>query len=105
MLLFLPPDGQSILYAYVGRGQIDVSVLPLTGERKPRPLLNSDLVEANAKVSPNGRWVAYTSDEATGRRNEVYVQPYPEPTGGKWQISNQGAPTLGGLATGLSCSI
>jgi serine/threonine protein kinase/Tol biopolymer transport system component len=83
------PDGQSILYAYFGRGQSDVSVLPLTGERKPQPLLNSQFIESNAKLSPNGRWVAYVSNDAVGGGPEVYVQPYPEPTS-KWQISTQG---------------
>jgi serine/threonine protein kinase/Tol biopolymer transport system component len=83
------PDGRSILYGYFVRGQIDISVLPLTGERKPKPLLNSDFVEANAKLSPDGRWIAYASNEAVGGQFEVYVQPYPERTG-KWQISDQG---------------
>ena len=43
--------------------------------------------EDNAKFSPDGRWVAYTSDESG--RAEVYVSPFPKPDG-KWQISSSG---------------
>ena len=47
------------------------------------------------RLSPDGKWIAYTSNESN--RNEVYVQPYP-PTGGRWQISTAGgsAPTWRG---------
>ena len=59
-------------------------ILPLSGDRKPRPLLNSPFAETDGRFSSDGRWIAYTSDE-TGRQ-EVFVQPYP-PTGPKWQVS------------------
>ena len=39
-------------------------------------------------VSPDGRWMAYTSDES--RKNEVYVRPFPEVNNGRWQISKDG---------------
>jgi Tol biopolymer transport system component len=81
------PDGKSMLYAYVSSGQVDVAVLPLIGDRKPKPFLNSEFAEAHPKFSPDGRWVAYASNESG--RYEVYVQPYPERTG-KWQISTGG---------------
>jgi len=42
---------------------------------------------ARARFSPNGRWIAYGSDESG--RNEVYVAPFPQPAG-KWQISTAG---------------
>jgi hypothetical protein len=41
----------------------------------------------NSRLSPNGRWVAYTSNESG--RSEVYVQSFP-PSEGKWQISTEG---------------
>jgi Tol biopolymer transport system component len=44
-------------------------------------------MEAGARFSPDGRWLAYTSNESG--RLEVYVQPFPGP-GGKWQISTEG---------------
>ena len=52
------------------------------------PVINTDNNTWASKVSPDGRWIAYTSQE-TGRF-EVFVQPYPNLSGGKWQISTQG---------------
>ena len=65
----------------------DIWVLPLEGERKPRPFLQTPFNEGGAVFSPDGRWLAYVSDESG--RYEVYVQPFPGP-GGKWQISTEG---------------
>jgi hypothetical protein len=62
-------------------------VLPLSGDRKPIPFLVTPAGEREACFSPNGRWIAYTSDE-TGPR-EVFVQSFPAGRG-KWQISNGG---------------
>ena len=55
--------------------------------RKPRPFLQTRFGEAGAVFSPDGHWLAYTSDESG--RYEVYVRPFPGP-GGKWMISNEG---------------
>jgi len=65
----------------------DLWELPLEGERKPRPFLQTPFNEITQRLSPDGRWVAYLSDESG--RYEVYVQPFPGP-GGKWQISTDG---------------
>jgi Tol biopolymer transport system component/predicted Ser/Thr protein kinase len=65
----------------------DIWALPQFGDRKAFPYLHSEFNEVWAKLSPNGQWLAYGSDE-TGR-NEVYVQTFPNP-GGKWQISSNG---------------
>ena len=62
-------------------------MLPLTGEKKPTPIVQSPASEVEPQFSPDGKWLAYTSDE-TGR-GEVYVQPYP-PTGERWKISTEG---------------
>ncbi len=59
----------------------------MIGEAKPFVYLQSEFVETHAQFSPDGRWVAYTSDESG--RAEVYVQSFPA-TGGKWQISTAG---------------
>ena len=63
-------------------------VLPLTGERKPRPLLEGDRAITAAAVSPNGKWLAYASG-SSGRR-DVYVTSFPAAIG-KWQISSEGS--------------
>jgi eukaryotic-like serine/threonine-protein kinase len=54
---------------------------------KAQPFLRTPFNESAPRFSPDGRWLAYVSDESS--RNEIYVQPYPGP-GGKWQISTGG---------------
>jgi serine/threonine-protein kinase len=66
---------------------LDIWVLRLQGDRKPRPFLQTPSNEYKPVFSPDGRWVAYGSDE-TGRQ-EIYVRPFPGP-GGKMQISTDG---------------
>ncbi|MCH7775681.1 MAG: PD40 domain-containing protein [Gemmatimonadetes bacterium] len=53
----------------------DISVLSLGGDGQPEPFLNSEHNERMPAPSPDGRWVAFVSDESG--RNEVYVSPYP----------------------------
>ena len=81
-------DGRFILYEDSGPDTgSDLAVLPVTGDRKPSSFLKTKFTEMHGQFSPDGRWVAYTSDESG--RTEVYVQPFP-PAGGKWQISVDG---------------
>ena len=77
-------DGRLILY---NLNSADVWALSLTGDRKPAPVLRGPFAEQQAKLSPDGRWIAYRSNEAG--REDVYVQSFP-PAGGKWQISTAG---------------
>jgi Tol biopolymer transport system component len=72
------------------RQRTSLWILPLAADAKPQPFLDSQFSKALPQFSPNGRWVAYQSDE-TGR-NEVYVTPYPGP-GGKVHVSNEGGTT------------
>jgi hypothetical protein len=58
-----------------------------SGDRTPVPLLQSEFSEEQATISPDGRWLAYTSNESG--RPEVYVQSFPSP-GRKSQISTAG---------------
>ena len=60
----------------------------MDGDRKPRPFFQTPFVDGYARFSPDGRWVAYLSNESG--HNEVYVQPFPGP-GEKKQISTDGA--------------
>ncbi len=71
--------------------KLDIMILPMEGNEKegwkpgkPYPFVNSLSTEWSAAFSPDGRWIAYASDE-TGQ-SEVYVRPFPGP-GGKWQVS------------------
>ena len=65
----------------------DIWVLPLTGDRKPFPYLQTEFNERLGKLSPGGQWLAYVSDET--KRDEVYVRTFPKPDG-KWQVSTSG---------------
>jgi Tol biopolymer transport system component/predicted Ser/Thr protein kinase len=82
------PDGRFILYVSNGTTTgNDLLALPLSGDRKPIPFLQTRFNEFGGQFSPDGRWVAYTSDESG--KFEVYVAPFPGP-GGKGQISTAG---------------
>jgi Tol biopolymer transport system component len=65
----------------------DIWIQPAEGRQPPRPFLQSPFHERWGRLSPDGRWLAYVSNESA--RNEVYVVPYPGP-GGKWQVSTAG---------------
>ena len=81
-------DGRLILYQEQDpETGWDLWVLPLEGERKPSRYLQTGFNEQLGQFSPEGRWVAYNSDESG--RTEVYVQPFPA-SGGKFQVSVDG---------------
>jgi len=81
-------DGRYIVYMTTNaRTRADLWVLPLFGARRPTPFAATSAGESQAQISPDGRWMAYTSDE-TGR-DEVYVQSFPTP-GSKHQVTTDG---------------
>ncbi len=81
-------DGRHVVYEIADpTTHVDLWVLPLFGDRKPRPFLTTPANEAHAKLSRDGRWIAYASD-ALGR-SEVFVQPFPSGPG-RWQVSTAG---------------
>ena len=81
-------DGRFIMFMVIDPKTVsDAWALPLTGDRKPFPILQTPFNEGHPQISPDGKWIAYSSDE-TGRR-EIYVQSFP-PGAGKWQISSNG---------------
>ena len=63
----------------------DIHRLPLGGDGGPQPLIATDSIEVLPVVSPDGRWIAYQSNESG--RWAVYVRPYPNVEDGKWQVS------------------
>lgn len=88
----LSPDGKFLLYqAGDPKTGADIWVLPdplgPAGAAKPYPFLHSPKNEADAQFSPDGKWVAYMSDESG--QFEIYAVPFPGP-GGKHQLSNGG---------------
>jgi dipeptidyl aminopeptidase/acylaminoacyl peptidase len=83
------PDGRSLLFSeQQAETSWDLWVLPLDQrEARPRPFLAGPFDEAAGMFSPDGRWVAYHSNESG--RSEVYITSFPEP-GRKWQASTEG---------------
>ena len=82
------PDGKLLVYEQQHpQTRDDLWVVPMDGERKGRPLLTSAFSEGEGMVSPDGRWLAFHSDESG--RPEVYVQAFPE-AGERWQVSSGG---------------
>jgi serine/threonine-protein kinase len=84
------PDGRTLLFGELSRGTgWDILALPVAGGRGPEAFLQTPFNEQHPKVSPDpdGRWVAYTSDESG--RTEVYVMSY-DKTGRKRPISTEG---------------
>jgi serine/threonine-protein kinase len=80
-------DGQLLAFTQSGSATgSDIWILRLS-DRTTIPFLQAPGDQGAPKLSPDGRWLAYVSDES-GQR-EIYVQPYPGP-GGKWQISVEG---------------
>ena len=79
------PDGKTLVIADYGV-TAELWMLQLDSDRS-RPFLHGPFNASQPRISPNGRWLAYVSDES-GRR-EVYVVPFPD-AGGRWPISTDG---------------
>ena len=81
-------DGRYILYQQQDpKNGWDIWALPLQGDRKPVPVLQTPFNEQSPQFSPDGKWVAYESNESGA--DQVYIQSFP-PSGGKWQVSTNG---------------
>jgi Tol biopolymer transport system component len=81
-------DGRVLLYATQDdKTGSDLWALPMIGDRKPFAVVQTNFDEMQGQFSPDGRWLAYASNESG--RYEVYVRPYPD-AGGKWQVSTGG---------------
>jgi serine/threonine-protein kinase len=66
----------------------DIGMLSMEGDCKFKSLLKEKHWEAQPQISPDGRWMVYTSDESG--QNQIFVRPFPEVNSGRWQISTSG---------------
>jgi serine/threonine protein kinase len=81
-------DGRFIICTTLSlQSKADLWVLPMSGDQKPFSYLQSPFNEDHPRFSPDGHFLAYTSDESG--RSEVYVQTFPR-SGGKWVVSTNG---------------
>jgi Tol biopolymer transport system component len=82
------PDGRVLLYRADDRKTLDdLWYVRLDGDRRPQPFLVTPFTETLPRMSPDGRWVAYQSDESGP--SQIYVRPFPGP-GSRYQVSNNG---------------
>ena len=81
-------DGTRLVFSEPDAQPHDLYTLQLDSERKVSPLLNASYDEHNGEVSPNGRWLAYQSDESGSA--EIYVRPFPNVGDCRAQISTGG---------------
>jgi serine/threonine protein kinase/Tol biopolymer transport system component len=100
---FVAPDGSGIMGVEISPNTVsDIAWFPLASHlsgsglraasgssRSPvEPLIRTTASEQNPEISPDGRYIAYQSNE-TGR-DEIYVRPFPRVTDGRWQVTTGG---------------
>jgi serine/threonine-protein kinase len=83
------PDGTRVLFT---QGAVstttDVMTLTLDKDHRVQPLVQTPFAELNGEISPDGRWLAYQSNESG--QVEIFVRPFPEVNTGHWQVSTGG---------------
>jgi serine/threonine-protein kinase len=83
-------DGKSLVLTELTSptSQTDIGMLSMEGDNARKPLLNEKYSEGEPRISPDGRWMAYQSNESG--KAEVYVRPFPEVNKARWQVSMSG---------------
>jgi serine/threonine-protein kinase len=85
----LSGDGQWLIYRMnADSGNRDIYAVRPGRDTTPVPLLTGRFREQGAALSPDGRWLAYASDESG--RDEIFVRPFPNTAAGRWQVSTTG---------------
>jgi len=79
------PDGQGLV---VGINNGDIGLVALEGDREINLLLETEFNETNLRLSPEGQWLAYQSDESG--IEQIFVRPFPDMNAGLWQVSRAG---------------
>jgi eukaryotic-like serine/threonine-protein kinase len=82
-------DGRYVVFSrFKATAGVDTWLMSMAGEPTAKPFIESPFDKAQARVSPDSRWISYvTNDSGT---YQVVVQSFPDPNGGRWQITAQG---------------
>ena len=81
------PDGRVLLYTVASTGPTDLWYVSLDGERTAKPFVQTEFRERDGQFSPDGKWIAYQSNESG--RDEIYLRRFPGP-GDRLQVSAGG---------------
>src|SRR4029079_10924115 len=82
-------DGRYIAFSRTKpKGGNDTWLLQVTPEKKEIPFNESDFDKVHARISPDGRFIAFVSNDSG--MYQIVVQSFPDPNGGRWQITAQG---------------
>jgi Tol biopolymer transport system component len=81
------PDGKSLVVTE-SKASNDLSLLPMDGKGQLAPLVQTNFTEGIGEISPDGRWLAYQSNESG--QDQIYVRPFPDVNSGRRQISPGG---------------
>jgi Tol biopolymer transport system component len=104
MILFdISRDGRYLVFNHQDpKTDFDIYMMDLQGEKKLVPVMNGPSAERNGRVSPDGKWLSYISNE-TGS-DELFVTSFPVP-GSRWQVSSGGTTGYGewSLPTARTC--
>jgi hypothetical protein len=87
MPMAFTPDGKQLLFTKTGP-PYDISLLSLDGSNVTKRLIGTSFNVSNSEISPDGRWLAYQSNESGS--DQIYVRPFPNVDAGRWQISTEG---------------
>ena len=83
-------DGRYIVYSTItaGKNKVDTWVMENFGAKNLKPFVESEFDKAQARISPDSHFLAYATNDSG--IYQVVVQTFPDPTGGKWQITADG---------------
>ena len=99
-------NGTLLFMAAAGSTGQDLWTVPVSSlgvpTGKPVPLIQTPFNDLPGRLSPDGRWIAYSSNESG--TNEVYVAPTSGPSGVKWQISTAEARVSSGAVMVVNCT-
>jgi serine/threonine-protein kinase len=82
------PDGSRLVYREEADAGLDIGVLSLGAARTAELTIHTEHSELNPELSPDGRWLAYESNQSGSA--EIYVRPFPDVNAGLWQVSAGG---------------